>query len=132
MSFTIKSSSIYIKSPFVVVRSSFVTVFLRGNNSALGGHRALPKVANERYCYIFFIFGVGIAGTGAGKKNFLKKKMLFFSWLPLFLWARRPWRLAKKIVFLVGYQFFFVFFFVGRAAAPHGAAHNSGAVCCCA
>ena len=26
--------------------------FLRGNNSVLGGHRALPKVANERYCCI--------------------------------------------------------------------------------
>ena len=27
------------------------------NNSALGGHRLLPKVANERYCNIFLIFG---------------------------------------------------------------------------
>merc|ERR1711905_38829 len=34
-----------------------------------GGHRALLKVENERYCYIFFIFGVGIAGTGAGKTS---------------------------------------------------------------
>ena len=53
------------------------------NNSALGGHRALPKVANERYCYIFLIFGVSIAGTGTGNRHwgrqnfFLKKKMLF-------------------------------------------------------
>merc|ERR1712030_289893 len=39
------------------------------NNSALGGHRPLPKVANERYCYIFFIFGVGIAGTGTGNQH---------------------------------------------------------------
>merc|ERR1712002_623841 len=37
------------------------------DNSALGGHRALPKVANERYCYIFFIFrviwGEGVKGA---------------------------------------------------------------------
>merc|ERR1712237_223557 len=59
-----------------------VTFFLRGNNSALGGHRALPKVANERYCNIVLIFGVGIAGTGTGtSKRFLKKKKkMFFFW----------------------------------------------------
>ena len=28
--------------------------FLGANNSALGGHRALPKVANERYCNSFY------------------------------------------------------------------------------
>ena len=32
--------------------------FLRANNTALGGHRALPKVANERYCNVVLIFGV--------------------------------------------------------------------------
>ena len=45
-----------------------------GYNSALGGHRALPKVANERYCYIFFIFGVGIAGTS----NWHRRRQKFF------------------------------------------------------
>merc|ERR1711895_335505 len=47
--------------------------FFSLNNSALGGHRAFPRVANERYCYIFFIFGVSIAGTSNGTsagKNF--------------------------------------------------------------
>merc|ERR1711905_81348 len=56
--------------------------FLRCNNSALGGHRALPKVGNERYCYIFFIFGViwgkGVKGGplgGTKKKQKMKKKI---------------------------------------------------------
>ena len=44
----------YIRCPM------FVTFFLRGNNSALGGHRALPKVANERYCNIVLIFCIFI------------------------------------------------------------------------
>ena len=47
------------------------------NNSALGGHRALPKVANERYCYIFFIFGIGIAGTGTGNQHQGRQFFLF-------------------------------------------------------
>ena len=68
---------IYIKSPFVVSVRSYVTFFLRGNNSALGGHRALPKVANERYCYIFLIFGVGIAGTGTSNQHWRRQKFVF-------------------------------------------------------
>ena len=58
-----KLKLIYIKSPFVIViRCSLIVhpsihhIFLRGNNSAVGGHRALPKVANERYCNIVLIF----------------------------------------------------------------------------
>ena len=47
---------------------------------ALGGHRVLPKVANERYCNVVLILGV-IWGS---------KKMLFFSWLIFFLAAPAP------------------------------------------
>ena len=56
--------NIYIKSPFVVHPFIFLSIrpscFLRGNNSALGGHRALPNVANERYCNIVLIFCIFI------------------------------------------------------------------------
>ena len=45
------------------------------NNSALGGHRVVPKVANERYCYIVFIIGVFYA-QGTYQKN--QKKQTFF------------------------------------------------------
>ena len=47
---------IYIKRTLIVivVRHLFIMFFLRGNNSALGGHRAILKVANERYCNIVF------------------------------------------------------------------------------
>ena len=65
-----------------------VMFFLRGNNSALGGHRVLPKVANERYCNIVLIFGVGITGTGTGtSKRFLKKKNVFLVGYQFFFWA---------------------------------------------
>merc|ERR1712237_68841 len=47
------------------------------NNSALGGHRVLPKVANERYCYIFFIFGVSIASNGTGNRHRHRQKFFF-------------------------------------------------------
>ena len=78
--FIFRKTSSILKAPSLSVHSSsvhpFVTFFLRGNNSALGGHRALPKVANERYCYIFFIFGVGIAGTGNWHRRRQKKNIL--------------------------------------------------------
>ena len=47
--------------------------FLLLNNSALGGHRTLPKVANERYCNIVLIFGAANVLAPA-----LAKKMIFF------------------------------------------------------
>ena len=99
-------STLKAPSSFIVCCSSsvhnifpFVTFFLKGNNSALGGHRVFPKVANERYCYIFLIFGVGIAGTGTGNwhqqlapapaKIFYVEKYIyiFFSGLPKKKWA---------------------------------------------
>merc|ERR1712002_1227355 len=67
---------LYTKFPLICPS---VTFFLRGNNSALGGHRALPKVANERYCYIFLIFGVGIASTGTGNRHWCRQKFEFFN-----------------------------------------------------
>ena len=45
---------ITIKSPFVMFLS-FHHIFLRANNSAMGGDRVLPKVANERYCNVVLI-----------------------------------------------------------------------------
>ena len=55
-----------------------VMFFLRGNSSALGGHRVLPKVANERYCNIVLIFGVIWGGKfGEAKGGNQKRKMLF-------------------------------------------------------
>ena len=78
------------------------------NNSALGGHRALPKVANERYGYIFFILGVGIAGTSTGNRHRRRQKILK----------------KKKMFFLVGYQIYIYFF--GHAVVPHGTARNGG------
>ena len=50
------------------------------NNSALGGHKALPKVANERYCNVVLIFGLIW-----GSKRQRPKKIAFFSRLPIFL-----------------------------------------------
>ena len=72
---------IYIKSPFVVRPSvpSSVTFFLRGNNSALGGHRALPKVANERYCNIVFILCIFFAHMRSLQKG--PTKFFFFKCL---------------------------------------------------
>merc|ERR1712002_1233325 len=42
------------------------------------GHRALRKVANERYCYIFLIFVVGIAITGTGNRHW-RRQIFFFN-----------------------------------------------------
>merc|ERR1712082_211859 len=42
------------------------------NNSAIFQHRPVLRVANERYCYIFFIFRV-IWGKGVAPKGVLKK-----------------------------------------------------------
>merc|ERR1711895_388533 len=84
---------IYIK--FLIVRSldsSFVSSFVSPsvtfftttsnmNNSVIFHHRTVPRVANERYCYIFFIFrvfwGEGVKGgpLGGTKK---KRKTDFF------------------------------------------------------
>ena len=55
---SILKSPLSLSSLFVVCHPSINHIFLRGNNSALGGHRVLPKVANERSCNIVLIFGV--------------------------------------------------------------------------
>merc|ERR1712237_82323 len=55
-----------------------VTFFLRGNNSALGGHRVLPKVANEMYCNIVLILGSAARSEGPiGPQNFKYIKIPF-------------------------------------------------------
>merc|ERR1712237_225873 len=103
---------IYIKSPFVVICSLFirhsfvvhlfVMFFLRGNNSALGGHRAPLKVANESYCNVVLIFGV--------------------------IWSGKRCRPTKKCFFLVGYQkIYFCFFWLPymHAAAVHAHGHHT-------
>merc|ERR1712105_19063 len=74
---------IYIK--FLIVRSfvrssvsasvTFLTATSNVNNSVIFNCRTVPREANERYCYIFFIFGVrwgkGVRGgpLGGTKKN---------------------------------------------------------------
>ena len=89
-----------LKAPLFVIHPfgvcPFVShVFLRANNSALGSHRALPKVVNEKYFNIVLIFGVIWGGkwrqkAAKGGKRWqpkIKKKSLFFSQLPIFLAA---------------------------------------------
>ena len=52
------------------------------NNTVIFQLRMLPKVANERYCNIFLIFGVvwakGVATQGVHKKSFCTTKIIFF------------------------------------------------------
>merc|ERR1712105_395038 len=54
---------------------TFLTATSNVNNSVIFHRRKVPRVANERYCYIFFIFGVhwgkGVKGgpLGGTKKN---------------------------------------------------------------
>ena len=62
------------------------TVTLNVNNSVIFQLRTLPKVANERYCNVFLIFGVvwgkGVATQGVLKKfldNENRRKTTFFT-----------------------------------------------------
>ena len=55
-------------------------VFLKGNNSALGGHRALPKVVNERYCNMVLIFCENAHMRAVSVLKVPTKKMLFRGW----------------------------------------------------
>merc|ERR1712105_542100 len=77
------TSGIYIKFPIVrpfvrpFVRSSvtFLTATSNVNNSVIFHRRKVPRVANERYCYIFFIFGVHWGkGVKGGPLGGTKKK----------------------------------------------------------
>ena len=68
------------------------------NNSALGGHRALPKVANERYCYIFFIFGVGIAGTG---NRYRRRHFFLITQLRVVTERSRRWQMKGIAVYIL-------------------------------
>merc|ERR1712082_118269 len=73
-----------------LVRSSvspsvmFLTATSNVNNSVIFHRRTVPKVANERYCYIFFIFGVhwgkGVKGgpLGGTKKKRKTTKIVFY------------------------------------------------------
>ena len=66
---------VYIK--FLIVRSSitFLTATSNVNNSVIFHRRKVPRVANERYCYIFFIFGVHWGkGVKGGPLGGTKKK----------------------------------------------------------
>merc|ERR1712082_595317 len=46
-----------------ILKNKKITTTSKVNNSAIFQHRPVPRVANERYCYIFFIFRV-IWGEG--------------------------------------------------------------------
>ena len=48
-----------------------------GYNSALGGHRELPKVANERYGNIVLIFCVFLCTCACACERHLPKKIFF-------------------------------------------------------
>ena len=62
------------------------------NNSAPGGHRAVQKVANERYYYIVFIFSVFLWTRFVPKKK--KKQKQFF--LGICLLHTHAWICTKK------------------------------------
>merc|ERR1712112_356936 len=54
---------------------TFLTATSNVNNSVIFHRRTVPKVANERYCYIFFIFGEGWGkGVKGGPLGGTKKK----------------------------------------------------------
>merc|ERR1712082_312933 len=52
--------------PLVCPSVTFLTATSNVNNSVIFHCRMVPRVANERYCYIFFIFG---EGWGKGVKG---------------------------------------------------------------
>ena len=80
---------IYIKSAFIVhlfVHLSICYIFLSCNNSALGSHRVLLKVANERYCSIVLTFLSTC--THAHKKHLPKKQKKIAFWgVQNFFWG---------------------------------------------
>ena len=65
---------------FVRPSVTFFTTTSNVNNSVIFHRRTVPRVANERYCYIFFIFGEGwgkgVKGgpLGGTKKNKKRRK----------------------------------------------------------
>merc|ERR1712239_86311 len=62
---------------------TFLTTTSNVKNLVIFHRRKVPRVANERYCYIFFIFGVhwgkGVKGgpLGGTKKNKKRRKSFF-------------------------------------------------------
>ena len=62
-------------SSFVRPSVTFLTATSNVNNSVIFHRRKVPRVANERYCYIFFIFGVHWGkGVKGGPLGGTKKK----------------------------------------------------------
>merc|ERR1712239_64965 len=61
--------------PFVHSSVTFLTATSNVNNSVIFHRRKVPRMANERYCYIFFIFGEGWGkGVKGGPLGGTKKK----------------------------------------------------------
>ena len=89
------------------------------NNSGIFYHKMLPKVANERFCNIFFIFGVVWEYWGKGQPSPLKNKFYPTSNLNnsgIFYGKKLPKVANERFC-----NIFFIFWVVwGKGVAPKG------------